>query len=897
MVATLGQPKKKPLSQQQAMAQAQAPQPPQSVQQQHQAFKDTAQQAFDQGGFKDFFAVSDHLAAANSGTGNVYTASDAIAQILANPNTAAPARANNAGQTFAAGKDAPPPPPPPPAPVSPAPVAPGPTAPPPPLFASPRGPAPGAAPTTTPAPTVPAADPNAPLTEADQARIAQLRAEFEADLQKQLAAGKFDPESIGRGFRNAGPIGLSAQGAAEARRILNEIAGQLSNYTQAGSQNVLQQLAPTASTVNNGALERSATLAPNANQSSGLNTAITALLGDQAGLDLPINGDLRSNQAATMAAILNRADEAGREAVTGLSLPDLTASNVPARTLSSLEQATEQRALDRVTGGRFLNPESELIGQAEQVILQNLLGGDNPLIQQQRQAYLDRSADSEAQLIEDLQRLGVLTGSGNTADILGEFRGQRDRGLTDIDALAFDMQREAALDALGFQGRRDNLALAEQDLQRAAISDARGISDTRNQLDLAEANLSGNLRGEATLPARLAQAGLQFDAANLQQDVTDRTAARLSTLTSPTELERFNEGVRQAQFGETLASRADNRARMALESDLFGEVREGANTAPRQTLTGRGFDLNETLALNQDDRASQALMDALFGEVGGRQTLSGRVTQSGLTTDALNRSLAQIASNRQGTQLADDLKTSALNRLLATNADDRAGRGFEDDLLTSELNRLLAGNADTRADELQTRQLGDTRIAQILAAAEAGYVPDNTATGALMRALGLAGAPSGVTVRDAGGGAQGGSGGAPSGIAAAIASGAYGGESGGVRNNSGPTGTDLGNEDFLEALRALQFEMALAQRVRDNGGIDNVTPRDTNTDRQIWQQMMEAQQGTGQFANDVSTAPGGPVTPELGALTAEEILIVEDLIKNGQTREQAVQNVLRIRDR
>ena len=40
-----------------------------------------------------------------------------------------------------------------------------------------------------------------------------------------------------------------------------------------------------------------------------------------------------------------------------------------------------------------------------------------------------------------------------------------------------------------------------------------------------------------------------------------------------------------------------------------------------------------------------------------------------------------------------------------------------------------------------------------------------------------------------------------------------------------------------------------------------------------------------------------PITPQTGELTAEENIIVQQLISQGQTQQEAVDNVLRIRDR
>ena len=666
----------------------------------------------------------------------------------------------------------------------------------------------------------PEIDPNAPITDSDRIRLEEYRQEFERDFQKQLAAGNFNPAELARGLRNSGSRGLSVQGDAAVRKLLDEYGQRLVNFKQAGGTNVINAQDPTASLVNNGAsftegipLQATEITGPNANTSSGLSNAISGLVREGAALDLPSNDALRQNQTSTILELINQSDRAGREAVTGLSLPDITASSVPARTLSALEQATEQRALDRLTGGRFIDPNSALTDSAEGVVMNRLQGGDNPVLQQLRERNATAFEDNRKQDIAELNRFGVLRGGDNIEAMLDLRERQRLADL-DVDALGFQMQDNALAQALGLQSRRDNLGLAEQDLQRAAISDASGLSNTRNALDLNEAQLTGNLRGAATLQSRLAQAGLQFDAANLQQNVADRTLARNLTATSPTQREVFEEGVRQNQFGEGLARNADQRAGQALQSDLFGEVSQGANRAPRQTLTGRGF---------------------------------------------------------------------------------------EDNLSTSDLQRLLATNQDTRAGEAQDRTFGDSRIAQILAGAEAGLIAESTARTALIDALfggGGGGFPGTLSQREVvtgindvqrniQGSVQGRNATNTERAIQRILDGSY--------VPQGSMATEFDNVDRRESGRDLEAQQIIAELTRLNGGVDPVTIRDAGADQSVLQQIIDSQTGGGTFENDVSTVDG--VIPQIGALTAEENIIVQQLISRGQTQQEAVANVLRIRDR
>ena len=614
-------------------------------------FKGQTQQAFNQGGLSDFFKAADAAA-----TGNQV----GLTEVLNNPNQNAVARVNQQGQSFNASDGTPPPPP--------GIVVPGGTE-------VPGGGEPDAdrdafnafrgrnaaqdAAASSAAPVARAVQPESPvLLDLDPAVEAQQRARAQNLMDAMLANPDqaMNPDlfraqlgwAVDDRIRNEFTDKFRAAGLAQQRERTNPIAAQ----------------DPTASLVNNGAsftegipLQATEITGPNANTSSGLSNAISGLVREGAALDLPSNDALRQNQTSTILELINQSDRAGREAVTGLSLPDITASSVPARTLSALEQATEQRALDRLTGGRFIDPNSALTDSAEGVVMNRLQGGDNPVLQQLRERNAAAFEDNRKQDIAELNSFGVLRGGDNIEAMLDLRERQRLADL-DVDALGFQMQDNALAQALGLQSRRDNLGLAEQDLQRAAISDASGLSNTRNALDLNEAQLTGNLRGAATLQSRMAQADQQFNAARLQQDVADRVLARNLTATSPTQREVFEEGVRQNQFGEGLARNADQRAGQALQSDLFGEVSQGANRAPRQTLTGRGF---------------------------------------------------------------------------------------EDNLSTSDLQRLLATNQDTRAGEAQDRTFGDSRIAQLLSAAEAGLISKEQAQSALAEALGFQGPTPGFT--------------------------------------------------------------------------------------------------------------------------------------------------------
>ena len=588
--------------------------------------------------------------------------------------------------------------------------------------------------------------------------------------------------------------------------------------------------APMAADVTNAAtfvegvpLQAEAVEAPAVNLDTGLNTAILSRLADLSEQSLKSDNELRRNQQMLLADIQNQAEAAGKSAVEGLTLPDLTAVSVPARQLSPMEQALDTRLTDRLTGGRFLDPQSaltneaeaqalerlqrdsflggsagldaaerramarltdpallgdldsDLITGAEGIIAQRLLGGESPAMAAQRARVEERYGQSMEEGRELLNRLGVLRG-GDSADIFNELTRGRDQQMLDVDALGYDLQTQALQDALNFQGRRDALAqaeqafqrgaisdvaglagqrderamaeealrrqaisdtlpfqqrrdalsMAEQDLQRAAISDAMARQGMVDQRDLSEAQLSGSLRGAATLPARMAQAGLQFDAANLQQDVADRTLARLLTQTEPTQRERFEEGVRAAREQERLAARADLRQAQALQDQLYGEV-SGIGSAPaRTTLTGQSFnqdrlnqELQRQLARSADLRAAQAQEAELFGEVGGVGSDPSIRRTRAAEIDDFNRALARagLTGVFEGEQTQDAL-TNELQRQLARSADLRAAQAQEADLFGEvggvgsdpSMRRTLAGRQFESAEARAERALREDEL-------------------------------------------------------------------------------------------------------------------------------------------------------------------------------------------
>lgn len=381
-------------------------------------------------------------------------------------------------------------------------------------------------------------------------------------------------------------------------------------------------------------------------------------------------------------------------------------------TKSFLNTAAEGIATNRGVNRNLLgNDSSGLAKAAEAQLLQRINStGNSPQEQLRRQQFEKRLSDSERDDTELLNRLGILR-SGDSVEALTERNTRRDEGelglnafteqlrdqainqslgfvqrgdsvrsreqdlqrgaLADLNTLQGrrdslglaneDLRQQAFQNTVGLQGRRDDISRDNQDLQRAALGDAAGLVNTRNNLDLNEANLTGSLRGGATLGARQAQGDQEFRRAGFGQDVTDRELSRLRGTLDVGQRESFDEDTRARREQERLAGRADTRA---------GEALDLQELLSRAGLTGE-LDGNRTLAGDAGSRAERGL-------------------QSDLLTGVSQRNLAGNADTRAREALDDSVSRGA-------TADSRAERGLQSDLLTGVTQRGLAGNADTRA--------------------------------------------------------------------------------------------------------------------------------------------------------------------------------------------------------
>jgi len=312
----------------------------------------------------------------------------------------------------------------------------------------------------------------------------------------------------------------------------------------------------------------------------------------------------------------------------------------------------------------FFKYETDL-GEIYLNALRQSLGGNSgidPQTASQIADLEDRQARDEAQTTEDLQRLGVLRGGGDTADVLGELRSGYGRTYSDIlSDQAYRQQNDpryqAALDLAGLKSDRYMEGgemigrLGGQDTLEARLANQEAIER--------EADISGFLRGARSLEGRDQDINAQFgradrqleearllapqygDAADLarsdaylQQDVADRGLARGLTITDPTNRERFEEGVRGAQEAESL-SRAgvsgylDGEDTLARDTD-YNLVKELDTEESRQADKDRRLERELAAGEVALDGEGQPRTDTIAGQEAGSEE---RMLSEQLDTD------------------------------------------------------------------------------------------------------------------------------------------------------------------------------------------------------------------------------------------------------------------------
>jgi hypothetical protein len=328
---------------------------------------------------------------------------------------------------------------------------------------------------------------------------------------------------------------------------------------------------------------------------------------------------LRQQQMDTQRELIGSAEEAAaqtREGLPGLRVadPNLNIQFDPAT--APVGGPNLLATGDVQYDPEYFKYETDLQQIMLDALRQNLTGegGMDPQTAAQMADLQARQAKDEAQTTEDLQRLGVLRGGGDTADVLGELRSGYGRTYSDIlSDQAYRQQNDPRLEAalelaqLGsdryMTGGEMIGRLGGQDTLEARLANQQAIER--------EADISGFLRGARSLEGRAQDIDAQFGRADrqleqarvlapqyesaadlarsdamLQQDLADRNLARGLTVTEPTTRERFEEGVRGAQEAEALARAGvtgylDDQATLARELGLDLE-RERDLTAARE---------------------------------------------------------------------------------------------------------------------------------------------------------------------------------------------------------------------------------------------------------------------------------------------------------------------------
>jgi hypothetical protein len=363
---------------------------------------------------------------------------------------------------------------------------------------------------------------------------------------------------------------------------------------------------------------------------------------------------LRQQQMDTQRELIGSAEEAAaqtREGLPGLRVadPNLNIQFDPAT--APVGGPNLLATGDVQYDPEYFKYETDLQQVMLDALRQNLMGegGVDPQTAAQMADLQDRQARDEAQTTEDLQRLGVLRGGGDTADVLGELRSGYGRTYSDIlSDQAYRQQNDPRLEAalelaqLGsdryMTGGEMVGRLGGQDTLEARLANQQAIER--------EADISGFLRGARSLEGRGQDIDAQFGRADrqleqarvlapqyesaadlarsdamLQQDLADRNLARGLTITEPTTRERFEEGVRGAQEAESLARAGvtgylDDQATLARELGLDLE-RERDLTAAREADRDRMLERELAAGEVSLDGASRGRTTTIAGQEAG----------------------------------------------------------------------------------------------------------------------------------------------------------------------------------------------------------------------------------------------------------------------------------------
>ena len=388
-------------------------------------------------------------------------------------------------------------------------------------------------------------------------------------------------------------------------------------------------------------------------------------------------------------------------------------------------------------------------------------GGPDPVVAAQRAAFEQDVGKERKQLVENLQRYGVLGGgasAGATADVLGEFAGQTNIGRLQLGAqealrrdqaldraMAFEQaNRAAAAQEAGMVGNlggvqtlaaqqmeaQQGLAQGDLDLRRQALAAEFGIrgSDAAIREAMATEDLlrSGQERGQGrTLFGERVTAGQQFGLQERGQDLAEELGRGELELArgAETAQQRLAEAALTGQLddAQTLAASQQAAQQRLAEAGLTGQL-DG-----QRTLAG---DESERSRRQQTEDLARALQQrqiegTLFRErVGERERFAGdeslRRAQTGLVgqqaaalTDQRAREAAlhrervseadRFALEEAASRRAGDLTREQLAGMLAERQLLPGRAALEEDVARGDL--ALRERADRRAGRAQTEEL------------------------------------------------------------------------------------------------------------------------------------------------------------------------------------------------
>jgi len=277
------------------------------------------------------------------------------------------------------------------------------------------------------------------------------------------------------------------------------------------------------------------------------------------------------------------------------------------------------------------------VGTQLEGLLKSRLGfeGEDAIAARQRAEHEAQTGRSRDQLIEQLNRFGILggaTSAGSAADVLGNFEGQADRGLLDIAANQ-QLRRDADLGrAQDFAGFQSGLGLNNRSLNQNELNQALGFNQadigrqlnnrSLNQNETAQASQFGQNLDNLNQRRGEFEFGANLDRLTAQQDVADRSLGRRMPLTAPTGDEQFQESIRQSNRGFDETQRQFNAGQQLSREELTGNIADPFNAGgpTQQSLASQG--------LSQQDRQFMDSLglsqDLALGSIDGQDTLAGR---------------------------------------------------------------------------------------------------------------------------------------------------------------------------------------------------------------------------------------------------------------------------------